>query len=144
MQPKLGPVLYRLAALSDVIITPGGLLGPFEFRFPRSVFVTGISIVPRSGLRTDLSLLALRIQDETFQDIIADGKGGHFATCLSLMGTTPLVAPAFGPLILHRPYALQRPVAAGDSWFLTIRNNSAAREITTETILYFDEGEMAA
>jgi hypothetical protein len=141
VQPRTGPVIFRLAALSDVSITAaGGTLGPYAFRFPRSLFITGISIVPRSGARGDMAALSLRIQDQKFQDMIADGAGGHFASVLSLMGTTPL-ATAFSPLVLYRPFKLQRPVFAGDEWYFTIQNNSAGTAIKTETILYFDEGE---
>lgn len=139
MQPREGPLVYRVTALTDALIGAGLTLGPIEFQFPRSVFVTGISILPTSGLRADMAKLSVRIEDETFQDIIADGAGEHFGSVLSLMGTT-VIAPLFADLVLHRPFKLQRPVRSGDTWRISIRNRGLVG-LRTETLLYFDEGE---
>lgn len=141
MLPREGPTVYKVIAASDAIIGAGLTLGPIEFQFPRSVFVTGISILPTSGLRADTAKLSVRIQDETFQDMISDGAGGHVGSVLSLMGTT-VIAPLFDELVLHRPFKLQRPVRSGDSWFISITNNGLTN-LKTETLLYFDEGEMS-
>jgi hypothetical protein len=112
------------------------------FRFPRSVFVRGLLILPDAdpafftSMSEQLSQLAVSIVDETTQPIVSDSRG-------TLQGSNR-VPVAAGLLMLFgrafRPYALQRPVEASDQWTFTIQN---AHPVLSQTLggiyLYFDK-----
>lgn len=113
------------------------------YNFPRSVFMTGVLVIPTpdsvafpSGLLTQLSQLKLAITDEVNQPIFNDTRG-------TVRGTTR--APVAGPLLAlfgaaFHPFAMQRPVAALDVWRFTIQNRDIANAQTIEGIyLFFEE-----
>lgn len=115
MIPRCGPMQYSPFGLSGVSIAAAASNGPVAFRWPRAVFCTGFLLFPESGSLVDAAHLKIRIQDESFTDMITDGAGAQF------------YAPA---LLLHgfgfRIFDLQRPVAAGDLWYITLANTYAA------------------
>jgi hypothetical protein len=138
MVPKSGPLRFVVPGVA-VAIPGGGAVGPITFRFPRALFVTSLLLLARSGARGDAASLRLRVQDESFADVIADGFGTSFsAPALSLSGLTVL-DPMFADLVVVRPFVLQRPVADGDTWRFTITNTFGA-PITPELLIGFDEG----
>lgn len=140
MQPKLGPVCFRVTD-ADSEIAAGSSLGPIRFRFPRALFVTSVLLLPRSGVRADMAALRLSIEDETQQQIFSSGDGTtNETTALSLMGLRPINGPFVADLLIARPFALQRPVNTGDLWLVTIQNTGAA-PITPELIFGFEDGE---
>jgi hypothetical protein len=135
--PKKGPVSFTVTAV-DAAIGAGLSVGPVAFRWPRPLFVTGVILLPTSGRHEDMASLRLRIQDESSQDMISDGAGGHKVSALELCGLRPLPS-VFGGLMISRPYALQRPVNTGDQWWITI-DNRAAVSLRPELIFTFDDG----
>lgn len=130
--PRVGPVLFSVPAFDLVTIPAASEIGPTLFRFPRALFVTGVLLLPDSGLRTEAASLRVRIQDATFQDLISDGQGFTFDAPSLAMGG---MGAEFG----LRPFAMQQPVAAGDEWFFTVSNRSAADILSGALLIYFEE-----
>lgn len=142
MIPQLGPVIYVPRGFANAIVPAAGQIGPLEFRFPRAVFVTGLLVMPSTGATADQGALSIQIEDETFQQIIGDGQGQSFdapALALSGLGPSGLMSFAGG----WTWFALQRPVADGDLWNITVFNSSLA-EIAVTALLRFDEPEAHA
>lgn len=137
MLPANGPQIFKVAGI-DAPVAGGATLGPIPFLFPRDLFVTGVLLVPTSGLRADMAQLRLRIQDETYEDLISDGLMTFDASVLALCGTTPLAFGAFGALVVKRPFVLQRPVASGDMWRFSVRN-VAGGTLSSELFLFVEE-----
>lgn len=132
MPPKTGAILYVPAGISGVAVDGGATLGPVEFQFPESVFVTGVKLLTRSGLPADVAALALRIEDETAHDMFADGQGGSFFAPGAALGA-----------LTFRFWALQRPIQAGDVWRLSVQNRGAG-PITPIVIVVFERGAREA
>jgi hypothetical protein len=73
--------------------------------------------------------------------MISDGQAlltsSFFASGLALCGGP---SPGVGaPHAGVRPFPLQRPVAKGDQWTITVTNNDGARTITPELTFRFEE-----
>lgn len=146
--PVAGPSLYTIRGFSGATIAAGASLGPpgsgasviqplCQWLFPRDLFVTGILVTPRgAAAESDLAKLALRIQDESFQDMISTGwQNDHFANCGALMRQPSSLSAVTR---LH-PFRLQRPVRSHDEWLITLRNDGAAPIDVASVTLYFDE-----
>ncbi len=131
MLPKVGPVLYIVPGSSNVSIGAGTTL-LLPFKWPSARFVTGLLVLPLSGVPADAARLEVAITDETQQQIIADGFGGTFA------------APglAMSGLVAWNPLPLQRPVAAGDPWGISVANVGAAPITLAALVLYFEEATL--
>lgn len=142
VQPRIGPIAFKVGALSQSIAA-GSSLGPVLFRWPRPLFVTGMVLVPRSGDRADMAGLRINIVDETQQQIFLSGDNSN--NYMNALGATGLVTldPTFEDLIKVGPLALQRPVAAGDQWFITIQNGGS-NAVIPELSFCFEEGVQAA
>lgn len=144
MQPKIGPVLYSVrefVGLSVPALAGGvpGTSGVQTFRYPRSVFVTSIRLVTNDGSPASLAALSLRIQDETSQEVIFNVAGQNTAPFGALQG----IGGIGGPGLLVRgagKFELQRPVADGDTWLMTVRNSSGAPIVLAALLLEFAEG----
>lgn len=129
--------IYKVAELSRVQIaaavgTTPAELGPFTFRFPRAVEVTGLLVLPADGTAASLAQLSIGILDEHDEQIVTDYRGVVAAQeqpfvvpCLSLMGKD------------FRTFALQRLVCSGDRWLFTLKNFSAAAiDVGVVALLY--------
>jgi hypothetical protein len=135
MIPKCGPALFSPREFAWAVVPGGGDLGPITFRFPRNLFVTGLMVLTGDGSVVDLAHLFIRIQDETFQDVITDGQGTTLeAGLLALRG------------IQGKPFPLQRPLMSGDLWLITLSNLSPNDIRISGLFLFFDEpvGEVHA
>lgn len=139
---RFGPSSFSVRGLTDVAIPNGTSVGPIAFRFPRALFVTGLVISTANGLASEVAALEVRIQDETFQDIITTGwTEQHETGCAGLSAMQMLPnGPIAAALAVVRPYPLQRPVNVGDEWFITIGNRYAT-PVTPELHFLFDDGE---
>lgn len=138
MLPRVGPFSYSVTGITDVSVGAGSSVGPITFRFPRAVFVTGLVMIPRSGARADLAALRLRVQDESFAELVSDGRGVKLETgMLGLAGLT-VVGPAFQELELVRAFALQRPLQVHDTWHFTV-SNVGSGAVTPELHIQFEE-----
>jgi hypothetical protein len=144
--PRVGPVLFIVEALRVPLapttsIVAGGPVATSPrppFRWPRDLFVSAASLFSSDGDPTKAAALTLRIQDETFQDVFTDGQGGTFAVPgLALIGG-PLPG-AGAPQGGIKPFSLQRPVARGDQWTITITNTDTVRTITPILLFRFEE-----
>lgn len=139
MIPRKGPSSYSCRGITDVSVPAGGEISAV-WRWPRALFVTGFLAHGRGGTRAELAALTLRIQDETFQDVFSDGQGASFArSLLSLCGLVT-TGPLVDDLVMVRPWVMQRPVAAGDEWVVTVANTSGA-PIYPELHWLFEEPE---
>lgn len=145
MLPQRGPMLYSVQGAQGLAVAAAvgavpGTSAVLRFRWPRALFCTGVALIARTGLASDLSTLALRIQDESFQDVIADGRGAVTIPIGVLGGPQGMG----GPGVLVTPgnawLALQRPVTDGDLWFFTITNASAGILTVAALLLRFEEG----
>ncbi len=136
MLPLCGPQVFSVAGV-DAAIAAGATLGPIPFRFPRAVFVVGALLLPTSGVRADMASLRLRIQDESYAELLSDARGGVDAPALAVSGTT-LLAGTFSDLMATRPFVLQRPVVSGDIWTVSVRNVGAV-ELRGELLFFFEE-----
>lgn len=119
-------MLYRVRGISGVSVASGTTLGPIAFRFPRDVFVDGVQLLVRSGNPAELAALEMRIQDETFSDIISDGQGTIFTAAGAMLAS----------IRGWHPFKVQRPVAVGDSWLISITNNFATPVVPILGILF--------
>ncbi len=138
--PKVGPSLFSVRDFANVSIPAGGSVVTPQpgFRWPRALFCTGLLVIPQSGSPADAAALSVRIQTETFTDLVTDGQGASFfapAAAMSGIGNDL----GFGRP-MFRPFALQRPVLDGDLWTLTVANAAGAPIITAGLFLLFDEG----
>ena len=119
---RRGPQIYTVPEFLTPI-TASTARGPVAFRWPRDVFVSSVLVLPTSGVRADMAGLRLRIQDETYADIIGDSLGSVGAGVLALCGNVSLdITPA---IALRRAFVLQRPVIGGDQWRITVTNENA-------------------
>lgn len=129
MTPIRGPVLFSVPGFANLLIGVGGTSGAIAFRWPRALFVTGVLWFPQTADQAHGSTLNLRIQDETFQDVISDGQGAVFA----IPGDA---ANGQG----FRYFALQRPVLDGDTWMLTVTNTGAVERTLSGLFFTFEDG----
>lgn len=142
MQPVVGPIAFRVEEASREILA-GASLGPIRFRWPRDLFVTGMTLITRGGSRAEMAGLNVSIVDETQQEIFLSGdNSSNYANAQGAAGLLTLT-PTFEDLIKVQPLALQRPVATGDQWFITIQNLGAGTVIP-ELVFSFQEGLQAA
>lgn len=137
MLPRFGPQLLKVAGI-DAAIVAGATLGPIDFRWPRDLFVVGMLLLPTSGLRADMAGLRIRVQDESYEDLISDGVSVTNAPALALCGLTPLAFGAFSTFTLSRPFVLQRPVASGDLWRVSVQNVTAGA-LQGECLFWIEE-----
>lgn len=126
MIPYCGPALFSVPGFQWAIVPTLGDLGPFTFRFPRNLFVTGLMALTGDGDSATLAKLFIRIQDETFQDVISDGQGQAFEA-----GLTALRG------LSGKPFPVQRPVMSGDQWIITISSLDDAEGGIRLAGLYF-------
>jgi hypothetical protein len=138
MQPSFGPVSYTVGGITDVAIGAGLTLGPIRFRFPRAVFVSSIIMHERTGDPARLARLRLRIQDETSQDIITDGRSKNTVRGATINALTCLDGPFASGLVKLRAFPIQRPVLDGDQWFISVTNDDVADRFC-ELHLQFEE-----
>lgn len=114
--PKEGCILYsaRAFAAASVPALGGGIPGELQgtFRWPKSVFCTGLLLLPMSGAIADSAKLFLRWQDETAYDVITDGQGG----------TLEMPGVLMHSLRGGRYMPVQRPIVVGDEWVFTVSN----------------------
>jgi hypothetical protein len=138
--PKLGPSLFSVRTFANASIpSVGSVVTPTPgFRWPRALFCTGLLLVPQSGSPADAAALSVRLQDETFADIITDG----FGTTLRIDGCAMSgIADSLGfGRPMFRPFAFQRPVLDGDTWTISVFNASGAPIVVAGLHLLFDEG----
>lgn len=128
------PLLFTVAGVSGETIAPGASLGPVRFRWPEDGICTGLLVVPRSGLASDLGGLSLAITDEeSNQLIVDDGIGGE----LSPLAFGGLELPFWPGFPLLRPCPLKRPLFAGDFWSFTVRNGNAGA-VASNLYLFFE------
>lgn len=91
-----------------------------------------------------MAKLSVQIQDETQQQLIVSGNGSNnFGGALAMTGCLP-IAPMFSGLVMACPLQIQRPVATGDLWLITIQNLAAVGTIIPMLQFTFDEGRVAA
>jgi hypothetical protein len=133
--PRVGPQLFSVREFDAVTIGAGLAVGASSFRWPRDLFVTGISWLPETGDPAELANLRVRISDETFQEVFADGQGFTFDVPGVLLGGIAAQVEYHG----FRRWPLQRPVAAGDQWFFTMTNTSAADIDVAGLYLFIEE-----
>lgn len=130
MQASVGPVLYSVRDYAQRVIPAGGSVGPIVWTWQRATFVTGVWVITHDGSGASAAKLALRIQDETAHDMFTDGQGRTFFA--------PLGPMSGGILGGGRCFPLQRPVADGDAWTLTIANGGAD-DVTIAALLWLFE-----
>ncbi len=87
-------------------------------------------------IRVQSAALGLVVLDETNHPIVSDSRG-------SLIGTGQ--APVSVPLLSlsgasFRPFAVQRPIKAGDQWSFTVQNTDPAHATTLAGIFLYLEG----
>lgn len=134
MQPRRLPNLILVPGISGVSIAPAGSTTvSFQWLSPR--FIEGLKLFPRSASRVDMAGLRLRIVDETSQDVILEGSpflAANSAPALVLQGPSFSVLP------------LQRPVADGDAWQITVTNGNAGAVIPNLVFYLGEAHEHAA
>lgn len=144
MVPTRGPMLFSVRGFAPLAIANGADSGAIRFRWPRPLFVTALQCVTRTALVADLAGLTIAVTDETQQQMFFNWQGENVVNLAAAQGLGGLGGP--GPLVTpgNGWLALQRPVAAGDQWFITIANISAA-PITVAALLFrFEEGQRRA
>lgn len=152
MIPSRGPSVWKVPfsdGLACAVAPAAGspsISGELAFNFPRSVFLTGILVLPRvsaafASYQEQIAQLSLNVIDEVNQPLISDSRG-------TIVGTTR--APVAAPFLMlfgraFHPFAMQRPIASLDVWRFTIQNAHTARAQTLAGIfLYFSEPDEGA
>lgn len=120
------PVVWVVPGLARVVVPAqvgivAGQFGPVNFRFAAPREVTGILLLPASGLAADLAQLSVQITDEQEDQLISDQVGD--ARPPRLPFAVPLLSLAGSAF---HPYPWAKLVAIGDRWRITVRNSSAA------------------
>lgn len=136
------PLLYTVPFFDGLVIPGTSRSADFEWRWTKDDFVTGCLFFAESGatseaLRAATANLRLAISDETFERIVTDGQGLTFDApgAALLGGVLPVGANGFG----FRPFVLQRPVACGDVWVISMRNMAAA-PVTVAGLYFYSSG----
>lgn len=147
MIPCRGPSIWKVP-FSDGLACPiapdavsPSISAELVFNFPRSVFLTGILLLPIpdatwATYQEQIAQLSLQVTDETNQPVISDSRG-------TIVGSTN--APVASPLLQlfgrgFHPFALQRPLASLDVWRFTVQNADPVNAQTLAGIfLYFSE-----
>jgi hypothetical protein len=131
VESRFGPVSFSVFGITDVPIPAASSLGPIAMRWPRAVFVTDLTLLATAP---DLSrFLSIRIQDETFQDILiqgGDGQGNDMAA--DTANRLIVLEPQLPDFVRVRRFPLQRPVLDHDTWWITVTNSNAADPVTPE------------
>ena len=141
-----GPELFVVrefarAAIGAVAAGVPGQVGPYVFRFPRALFITGASVSPGGGSAAELAGFELRIQDESTDDMLYNWRGEHSANVLAMQGRSTLAGgpgPFFDDGIGW--LNLQRPVMTGDEWRFTLLNYSVTPRTIGGLYLAFIDG----
>ena len=137
MTPKVGPTIYRVAAVSGKTLAAGAS-ATGKFRWPRDLFVTGLQAFTQSGDASDFAALEIRIQDETFQDMFTDGQGTTFTVPALGLGGGP-VWPSGANRSGIRTFPLQHSVMSGDEWIFTVSNTKEEGDLVPLIFLHFAE-----
>ncbi len=140
------PALYAVRGSQGLVVPIALAAGspsqaaPLRFQFPRACFVAGLLAfgLPDAGMpvpEAQSAALALAIVDETAHPIISDSRGSLIGTGLAPVAVSLLTLSGRS----FRPFALQRPVAAGDQWIFTVQNSDAAHATTLAGIFLYIE-----
>lgn len=125
------PAIRSIAEFRGTSVPVGvSSLGPFSARFPSSVFVKGLLVVPRSGAIADAAALSIGFTDEQAAELVADNRGGASGFAAE--------AAALQGLSAWRPFALQRIASAGTVWRFTMGNASGAPITLAGVYLYLE------
>jgi hypothetical protein len=117
-----------------------------EWRWPRDLFVLGVTVVPADGTVTALASLELRVIDEDSNDLVsAGGLGGATDNQAPMLAQQGLGQAMLSILALPpiRPLRLQRPVRSRDPWLFKLANISGAPIDVAAMILHFAEARPA-
>lgn len=108
------------------------------FLFTRAAFVEGVLAFVRPvgavSVEVQQANLGMRIVDEVAEAMIVDTRGTLVGTTNAPVAASLLMMAGFG----FRPFALQRPVSAGDKWVFSLQNEDPLATSTLAGIfLYF-------